>query len=132
MKKFRFMVLEDDEIFMELNEKIIERSGFAEEAIYFNQAQKGLDYIIKYDAENKPLPDIILLDLWMPLLNGFEFLEKLKSISQVRLKELHIHILTSSLDDTDILKAYSYSWVKGFHSKPLSQKIMEEIVKIRT
>jgi CheY-like chemotaxis protein len=123
------MVLEDDDIFMELNEKIINRSGFAEDFISFDYAQEGINYLNHLIDDNKQLPDIILLDLQMPVMNGFEFLDKLKTIPQDKLQNLKIHLLTSSMDDHDISKAYSYSYVKGFHSKPLSMKMLQEMVE---
>ena len=129
MNKYRFMVLEDDDIFMELNEKVITRSGFAEELISFDYVQKGLDHLNNLINEGKPLPDIILLDLRMPVVNGFEFLEKLKSFPQEKIQHLKIHLLTSSLDENDISRAYSYPQVKGFHSKPLSLKKLQDMVK---
>lgn len=125
---YSFMVLEDDDIFMELNNKIISKSGFASKVENFDYAQAGLDYLFQLSAEGKSFPDFILLDLRMPIINGFEFLEKLKSIPDDRLSHTKIHLLTSSLDEQDIERAFSYPHVWGFHSKPLNLKKLQDIV----
>jgi len=123
------MVLEDDDIFMELNQRILQKSGLAAEMICFDYAEKGLDELRRRAAENLPLPDFILLDLRMPLLNGFEFLERIKAMKDERVGKIKIHLLTSSLDENDIARAFTYSNVFGFHSKPLSVAKLDQIVK---
>lgn len=129
MRKYQFMILEDDDIFTELNEKLLEISGLAENHITFDHVQKGLDYIACLIKEEKQLPDVIILDLRMPLLSGFDFLEKLKSFPQEKITSLNVYLLTSSLDDDDIAKAYTYPNVKGFYGKPLSLDKLKEMVK---
>ncbi len=123
-----FMVLEDDDIFMELNNKIITKSGLASSVDCFDYAQAGLDHLAKLAAEGKLFPDFILLDLRMPIINGFEFLEKLKAFPNDKLANTKIHLLTSSLDENDIERAFTYEHVRGFHSKPLSLKKLQAMV----
>ncbi|MFM7195219.1 MAG: response regulator [Bacteroidota bacterium] len=92
------------------------------------QVRSGLDHLNRLAAEGKPFPDFILLDLRMPIINGFEFLEKLKAFPQEKLAGTSIHLLTSSLDEHDIERAFTYPHVKGFHSKPLSLKKLQAMV----
>jgi len=129
--QYRFMVLEDDDIFMELNQRVINRSGLASELVCFEYAQRGLDEIRQRIAHGTAVPDFLLLDLRMPVLNGFEFLEKLKEMPQQPLERLKIHLLTSSLDENDISRAFSYPHVYGFLSKPLSAKKLDQVVSAR-
>lgn len=123
-----FMVLEDDDIFMELNNKIITKSGLASTVDCFDYAQAGLDHLNKLATEGKPFPEFILLDLRMPIINGFEFLEKLKGFPADKLANTKIHLLTSSLDEHDIERAFTFPQVWGFHSKPLSLKKLQAMV----
>ena len=129
--QYRFMVLEDDEIFMELNQRVIHKSGRASELMCFNYAQLGLDEIGLRIREGRPVPDFLLLDLRMPIINGFEFLEKLKQLPQPPMENMKIHLLTSSLDENDIERAFSYPHVFGFLSKPLSLKKIEQVVSAK-
>lgn len=129
--QYRFMVLEDDDIFMELNQRVINKSGLASELICFDYAQQGLDELQLRIQEGRPVPDFLLLDLRMPIINGFEFLEKLKEMPQQPLENLKVHLLTSSLDENDIARAFSYPHVFGFLSKPLGLKKLEQMVSAK-
>jgi len=126
------MVLEDDDIFMELNTKILTKSGLASTIDAFDYAQAGLDHLTGLAVQGKPFPDYILLDLRMPIINGFEFLEKLKSFPEEILTHTKVHLLTSSLDDNDIERAFTFPQVRGFHSKPLNLKKLQAIVSSET
>jgi CheY-like chemotaxis protein len=77
--------------------------------------------------QGKPFPDLILLDLSMPVMNGFEWMEALREIQSERPLELNIVILTSSADRSDQIQAGKYSWVKAFLSKPLSKEHLQMI-----
>ncbi len=77
--------------------------------------------------QSKPFPNLILLDLAMPAMNGFEWMDALGKIQTDRPLDLNIVILTSSADRTDQMHAGKYSWVKAFLSKPLGKEHFQQI-----
>ncbi|WP_207534816.1 response regulator [Desertivirga arenae] len=73
------------------------------------------------------LPDIILLDLNMPGVSGWEFLEMFENIRALINKDIKVFIVTSSIDPNDKAKSEFYSAVKGYYSKPLSSEILKAV-----
>lgn len=71
---------------------------------------------------------IVLLDINMPVLNGWEFLESLQNINLNSFTIFQLYIVTSSTDESDMVKAQSYSLVKKVFHKPLSKQDIEEIL----
>jgi CheY-like chemotaxis protein len=82
--------------------------------------KKGLD----------KLPDYILLDINMPIMNGWDFLDEYKRLSIDPLGKTKIYIISSSVFSNDINKAKSYNLVKSFISKPLSVEKIKEMFEI--
>lgn len=122
------MVLEDDDIFMELNQRILQKSGYASGMLCYDNAQRALDDLADRSTSGKQMPDFILLDLRMPIINGFEFLDRMNRLTQESIRDVKVCMLTSSLDENDITRAFSYGHVFGFLSKPLSIKKLEQLV----
>ena len=85
--------------------------------------QQALDHLMKQDKS----PDIILLDLNMPEVNGFEFLEEFEKLDQ-RFSETRIFVLTSSLLDEDKAAVLSHKVVKGYFDKPLTESHIAKIL----
>lgn len=120
--RFKIMLIEDDAIEIMKFRRVLLKLNLEYEVIEMNNGQVALEYLIK--KEN--LPDIILLDLNMPILNGFEFLNLIKKEEIV--KYIPIIVLSSSEDPNEVLEAYNEG-ISGFIKKPLKFENYIEHIK---
>lgn len=119
-KKYNFLLIDDDDIFNYLSKKILFKSDLANNIIDFTNAKSALEFIKTTDSKI----DIILLDINMPIMDGYGFLDNFIKLDN---KNISVYMLTSSIDDADMIRSLKYNCVKGFFSKPLSAKIIEQI-----
>ncbi|WP_344827909.1 response regulator [Rurimicrobium arvi] len=120
-------VIDDDPIFVFATRKLMEMSGFADQIIVYRNGQEALDGLAERLREGRPLPDVILLDLNMPVLDGIQFLER---FSQWELPvQMHLYLVTSSINPEDIKMANSFSVVRNYITKPLSLDIIEGLAE---
>lgn len=91
-------------------------------------ALNGLEALAYLRRENQPPPEIIFLDLNMPKMNGWEFLEQYKDLSKEQKAKVVLVILTTSANPDHIKKAKEIDDVTGFETKPLSKQILSEIL----
>lgn len=123
-KKFNFLLIDDDDIFNYLSKRILLKSNAANSIIDFTSANSALEFIKSTNSEI----DIILLDINMPIMNGFDFLD---SFIRLANKQISVYMLTSSIDDADMIKSLKYPCVKGYFSKPLTTDTIGQIYSIQ-
>jgi len=122
------LIIDDDEINNFVCSKIIEQAGFAEKVQTSLGAREALDLLeSKVKDANEDFPDLILLDINMPLMDGWEFLEKYKPLLANSNKSTILMMLSSSVYEEDVSKANEHKEVSGYIAKPLSIKKLEEI-----
>ena len=117
-------VIDDDPIFVFAAGKQMELRRFSENVISFKNGKDAFDGLKRILEHNAAFPEVILLDINMPVMNGWELLDALK---QVELPSCRLYVVSSSINPEDMSRAESYSIVSGFISKPLPPEVLDEI-----
>jgi CheY-like chemotaxis protein len=125
MKKF--ILIDDDPIFIFLNKKVLETCSCKENVIDFTSAVDALEHIQKELDDDEET--IILLDIRMPIMDGFTFIEELKKIAGPKISKFLIYLLSSSIYQADIDKSKQYPEVVDFLNKPLNSEKMEAVCR---
>jgi CheY-like chemotaxis protein len=118
--------IDDNEFEHYIIESLIKTYSNCEKISFFLKGKDALEQLEKNKADNAQLPDIILLDLFMPGFTGWDFLDAFGKLYPSLSKPVKIYVLSSSVDANDIERARSYPFVKTFISKPLTQLIVED------
>lgn len=116
------MLIDDNYIDNFVTRKILEAGNFSENIVVVRSAGDA----IKSLSEGLIKPDVIFLDVRMPLMSGFEFLEEYDKIDMDK-KNIKIFMLSSSLDPLDLRKSSDNKYITQFIHKPLTQKALEEL-----
>lgn len=125
----KILIIDDDEIFVLLNSKVITSIESSAEIVDFEDGELALNYLHEIIDNPNLLPDIILLDLNMPILDGWEFLAEYQKIFPKITKQIHLYLLSSSISPYDMDKAKQIPEVTEFVTKPLSKDSFLNIVE---
>lgn len=117
-------VVDDDPLYIFSMKKVLKLTEFCEEAKFFKNGQEALDELIP-QLEAGELPDVIFLDISMPLMNGWQFLDHL--IKYPQSEKIKIYIVSSSIDPYDTGKSSSYNIVTDYIYKPITIEKMKEL-----
>jgi CheY-like chemotaxis protein len=115
-KSKKVMLIDDNDIDLKINAKLISLTKLFDEIIICQSGEEALDYLNKYLQEPDKLPEFILLDIQMPEMDGFEFLEHYKRFPE----KCPVAMLSSTLDFGDIQRAEANPYVVKLLKKPLS------------
>jgi len=124
----RVLLIDDNDIDLKINSKVIKLSDFFEEIILCQSGEEGIAYITKNIDNPDLLPDFILLDIQMPEMDGFEFLEIYRNFPKAFLDSCKLAILSSTLDFGDIKKAEANPLVIKLLKKPLYPNELQELL----
>jgi CheY-like chemotaxis protein len=126
--RVKLLVIDDDEINIFIIRKILDKTGFDVNTVSKNNGQQAIEYIQSIVDDEEKFPDLILVDINMPILNGWEFIEAYEKLSITY--KVDVYMLSSSVYENDIERAKTYKSIKGFISKPLSIERLTELLKL--
>lgn len=124
----RIWIIDDDELFIMITRNNIRKSGIPVITEDFKNGKDSLNVLKERVLSGENIPNIILLDLNMPLLDGWEFLDELKHMPDESRRRIKIYICTSSIDPKDLKRAETISDVTSFLEKPVNTEVVLKIV----
>ncbi len=122
---YKIIFIDDDDVTNFLTREALKRKGFQGETVFFESATKALEYLENLDLSHHP--DVIFLDIKMPEMDGFDFLDEYIKNGLDKKINAKIFMLTSSVSSADIEKSNTYDVVSGFLNKPFSYDLLKNI-----
>ncbi|MFN3405728.1 MAG: response regulator [Cytophagaceae bacterium] len=124
-KYSKVLLVDDDNINNFINVRLIKRVGVSDNVVITNNGQEAIDYLQKINEEK---PDLILLDINMPVMDGFEFLKEFEQSKTADYNPLII-VLTTSSNLSDLEKVKGSSLAAGYINKPLTEENLVGFIK---
>lgn len=121
------LLIDDDEATIFYYKIIIDYAGCKAQVDVATNGKKAIEYIHSRIEKNEPLPDLTFLDINMPVMNGWGFMDAYSELPEVQKSKMVIVMLTSSLNPDDEENADRYSDIAEFRIKPLTADVMEEL-----
>ena len=125
-------IIDDDPIFIYGTKRIMKEVDFAENIIVYNNGQEAVNGLKEIIIEGGMLPEVIFLDLNMPIMNGWEFLDEYKNCRHDISKKTIIYIISSSVDPRDLERVKHYNQVNNYILKPITPDDLSKIISATT
>ncbi|WP_304063252.1 response regulator [Pedobacter glucosidilyticus] len=126
--KYKTALLVDDNFIDNMiNQKILNNSDFAEHIVVKQSCESAIQYLQELINQQEELPQIIFLDIRMPIKTGFDFLVEFQQLPSTEKDTVKIVMLSSSLDPSDHKKVTEFNNVTDFFGKPLTSDLLKDI-----
>lgn len=122
-------LVDDDSIFQLTASRMLKSSGEQTNILQFSNGEEALRYLLTNADEKQNLPDIILLDINMPHVDGWMFLNDYTDLKKKLSKDILIYMVSSSIDPTDINRAKSNAHVEDFLIKPILKEGYQKLLQ---
>jgi len=119
------MLIDDNSLDNFINKKLIETNGFAERVITYQLATEAMEFL--QSTSKDKWPDVIFLDIMMPEMDGFQFLEAFEKLPEDQRMQMKVVMLSTSESFKDLNRANKNPYVRKFLNKPLTLQVLQAI-----
>lgn len=127
LQDLTIMIVDDDDDYCFIAEIIFKKAGIGNQCIKASNGSEALEKLLEISAKGEKIPEVILLDLKMPVMDGFQFLEEVRNKPDLDLSQAKVYVSTSSILPKDKEKAFTYS-ITGFIPKPITKEILKNLL----
>lgn len=121
-------IIDDDNLFYMITKNNLRKTGIETTTEFFYDGLDSINALLERVKNKQTLPALIILDLNMPLYDGWSFLQGYMNLPTETRSKMKLHICTSSIDPADITRAESIPDVLGFQEKPLSADLLQALL----
>ena len=123
----RVMIIDDNIIDLYITKRLIIKNNFGKEVLEYSNAEQALKYLQDHQDTISLLPQIIFIDIYMPVMSGFEFLEAYDQLPAALKNYCKAFIISSTIDDNDIARARMDKNLTSFQVKPITKEFLDRI-----
>ncbi|UUF13063.1 MULTISPECIES: response regulator [Flavobacterium] len=122
------MIIDDNLVDLYIISRMITKNNFGKNVLHYTEAQEAMKYLQENQDNISKLPQIIFVDIYMPLMSGFEFMEAYETLSTTLKNYCKTYIVSSTIDNEDIARSSNNKNVVSFHVKPLTKEFLDRII----
>jgi CheY-like chemotaxis protein len=123
----RVMIIDDNIIDLYIAKRLIIKNNFGKKVLEYSSAEDALKYLQDNQNNISTLPQIIFIDIYMPIMSGFEFLKIYDKLPDTLKKYCKTYIISSTIDDNDIERSKMDKNLTAFQVKPITKEFLESI-----
>ncbi len=131
MNKILVALVDDDRIYQFTTERMLQRLGVEIGFMWFKDGEEALGYLADHSQESEKLPDVLIVDINMPYMDGWQFLDAFSALRMKCSKNIDIYMVSSSNDDRDAKRALTTEGVRDYVEKPITREKLALILSHR-
>ena len=122
------MIIDDNLVDLYIISRMITKNNFGKNVLHYTEAEEAMKYLQENQDNISKLPQIIFVDIYMPLMSGFEFLEVYDTLSATLKNYCKTYVISSTIDNEDIARSSRNKNVVCFHVKPITKEFLDRII----